>query len=93
MISDEKTDLTDSEYVAAVEIKCPYPKSKSDNPYYEIPDYYIGQCLGEMKALNVSKLLFVCYIDENSTLFEIYFDDSLWDILEQEADDLYGEGK
>ena len=48
--------LTDFELVAAVEIKCPYPKSKSDSPYYDIPDYYISQCLTEMKALKVFKL-------------------------------------
>ena len=90
--SEEKA-MTDYEIVTAVEIKCPYPKGKDDNPYYDIPDYYISQCLAEMKAQKVLKLLFVCYTAESATFFEIDFDESLWNILEHEADILYGEEK
>ena len=95
-LQEDKSDgatRNDYELVAAVEVKCPYPKSNGNNPYYDIPDYYICQCLAEMKSLNVLKLLFVCYTDESSTFFEIDFDDSLWNTLEHEADGLYGEEK
>ena len=90
--SEEKA-MTDYEIVTADEIKCPYPKGKGDNPYYDIPDYYISQCLAEMQALKVLKLLFVCYTAESSTFFEIDFDESLWNILEHEADIPNGEEK
>ena len=83
-------DISDSECVGVVEIKCPYPKDNTVNQIYEVPKYYICQCLSEMKAMKVSKLLFVCYTKESSTFFEIKFDESLWNIIEQEANELYG---
>ena len=77
----------------AVEIKCPYPKPHGDHIYYKLPRYYICQCLAEMKALNVQKLLFVCYSSESTVFSEVSFDGDLWNEILGCVDNLYGKSE
>lgn len=46
--------------------------------YYEVQICYIPQLLEEMIVLQTTKLLFVCWNRESSTVFQITHDDSLW---------------
>ncbi|XP_053397710.1 uncharacterized protein LOC128556471 [Mercenaria mercenaria] len=79
-----------NERVAAIEIKCPYPKTDGETLFYTIPQYYICQCLAEMKALDVMSLIFICYTKESSTFFEVDFDEDLWLAIQDQAELLYG---
>ena len=67
------------------EFKCPMQGKLFTTPvHYKVPHYYIPQLFSEMKALNVSELLYVCYSPETSTVFHVTFDAQLWEDLWKE---------
>ena len=74
---------------AAIEIKCPFPKKNDITIYYSLPQYYVCQCLAEMKALEVKSMIFVCYTAESATFFEVDYQEELWQLLQEECEDLY----
>jgi hypothetical protein len=56
--------------IFAVEIKCPAPRSDisfKTRLHYSLPKYYVPQVLSEMYALNVDKLLYVCFTSVKSS--------------------------
>ena len=68
-----------SDVHVAFEIKCPTPgKHFAPQAHDKVPHYYILQCLSGMKALKCSKLLYVCFTEESSTVFELAFHSDLW---------------
>ena len=74
---------------AAIEIKCPYPKQNDITVYYSLPQYYVCQCLAEMRALDVQYMVFVCYTSESTTFFEVDYQEDLWNLLQEECEELY----
>ena len=55
-----------------------------------MPWYYVSQVLLEMVVLKVDKLLFMCYIEESSTVFEAPFDGELWEKINNRINSIYG---
>lgn len=63
----------------AIELKCPV-----SNLHTNVPERYILQCLSEMYALQVHKLLYLCWRPNVSSVFELSFNQSLFqDALEE----------
>lgn len=63
----------------AIELKCPV-----SNLHTNVPERYILQCLSEMYALQVHKLLYLCWRPDVSSVFELSFNQSLFqDALEE----------
>ena len=75
--------------IAAVEVKCPYPKENTLPVQYSLPEYYVCQCLAEMHVLNTSKLIYVSYSKESSTILELTFDEHLWNIVWEYLCEIY----
>lgn len=74
----------------AVEIKCPFPKEKSQvQVYYCIPYYYVCQVLSEMFAHSSEKLIFICYSEESTVVMEVKFDASLFERITQLCCEMY----
>ena len=75
----------------AVELKCPNPNVPyRTSVWYEFPKWYVLQVLSEMKALNVSQLVFVCWTPETSTVFMVEFCDQTWTTVWELLVFLYG---
>ena len=75
----------------AIEIKCPIPGKLYATPvFYKIPRYYVAQIMSEMKALNTSKLLFICYSPESTSFHIAMFNDDLWSQMWEELVLVYG---
>lgn len=75
--------------IFAVEIK--YPAPRSDISFkarldYSLPKYYVPQVLSEMYALNVDKLLYVCFRSESTTVQIVQFCQELWSCICSELD-------
>ena len=70
-----------SNAVAAIEVKCPFPKENTVPVHYSLPEYYACQCLAEMVVLKTNKLIYLCYSKESSTVFEVTFDENLWQMI------------
>ena len=65
-----------------IEFKCPQTGKKfSTDVHYKVPEYYIPQLLCEMKALRCKKLLYLCYTEESSTVFECLWNEQLWEMI------------
>lgn len=89
--SVRKTDDNGDDAITAVEIKCPYPGKIFTTPvYYEIPWYYVCQVILEMHVLRTETLFFICYTEESTTVFEIYFDRDLWQDINECIVNTYG---
>jgi hypothetical protein len=68
----------------AIEIKCPAPKegvSFKTSQHYSLPKYYVPQVLSEMAALEVDKLLYVCYSSDSTTVQVVTFSIELWSAI------------
>ena len=77
--------------VFAIECKCPMPGEVFTTPvFYSIPKYYVPQLLAEMKALNSTELLFVCYTKESTTVHKVQFCEELWQLIIDETENVYG---
>jgi hypothetical protein len=75
--------------IFAVEIKCPAPRSDisfKTRLHYSLPKYYVPQVLSEMYALNVDKLLYVCFTSESTTVQIVQFCQELWSCICSELD-------
>lgn len=81
------------EPVMAVEIKCPFPNKHSKPVHYELPKRYITQILAEMACLKVKQLLYVSWSEESTTLMVVKFDEVLWNLILEEAYQIYGHGQ
>jgi hypothetical protein len=80
IVSNDKNEksYTMGKVIAAVEVKCPFPKESGVSVHYTLPQYYVCQCLAEMHALNTDKLLYMSWTDESSVVLEVKFDKDLW---------------
>ncbi|OWF49631.1 hypothetical protein KP79_PYT22905 [Mizuhopecten yessoensis] len=77
-------------YGLEIKCSCPCPGNVyKPLVYYDIPYYYVPQLLCEMAVLKTNSLIFVCYSSETSTVFEAFFDDELWDVLQSRMSELY----
>ena len=77
--------------VVAFEFKCPAPGKTFTTPiHYEVPTRYVPQLLAEMAVLQCTTLLYVSWSKATSTIFEVKFDQSLWDELCAECINVYG---
>lgn len=75
--------------LAAVEIKCPFPADEKITVHYKFPEYYVCQCLAEMRVLETDRLIYVSYSAESTTFFQVNFSDELWEAIWNEVVDLY----
>ena len=75
--------------VLATEFKCPYPSPFKTPVAYDIQDRYIFQILAEMASMNVSKLIFISWSPESSTVFLVNMDYELWKYMLTEAEEIY----
>lgn len=76
----------------AIEVKCPFPKKEEylSQPHYMLPSHYVIQCLLQMKALKVDRLLYMCSTAQTTTVIMLNFDMHLYNICLSIAEDLYG---
>jgi hypothetical protein len=79
------TDNGDFTEVYGVEIKCPVKRIHNS-----VPERYILQCLAEMEALNVDKLLYICWRPDFTAVFEIHHNRPFFKSAMKEALDKYG---
>lgn len=75
--------------IAAIEVKCPFPKENTVPVHYSLPEYYVCQCLAEMCVLKTDRLLYICYSKESSTVLEVRFDGELWGMIHNYISDIY----
>ena len=76
----------------AIEIKCPISGKLYATPvFYKIPMYCVAQIMSEMKALNTSKLLFICYLPESTSFHIFMFNNDLWSQMWEELVLVYGD--
>lgn len=75
--------------VAAVEIKCPYPQAGKVIVHYSLPQYYVCQCLAGMFVFKTTKLIYMSYSKESSTVFEVTFDEDLWNTVWEMIIEIY----
>ena len=75
----------ESDVIAGIEIKCPYPGKNFTTPvHYEIPRYYIPQILSEMHCLGVNNLYYMSYSAESMAIHNAEFQLSLWNRISEE---------
>ena len=87
-ISDDK--VTAPKPLLAVEVKCPYPQDYKLPVHYEIPVRYVTQLLAEMASLCVTKLIYLSWSPDSSTVFIVTFHDELWREILSAVENLYG---
>jgi hypothetical protein len=87
--ANSNAQLVLKEPLMACEFKCPTPSPFKEPVHYSIPPYYVCQLLSEMAALNVQKLVYLCYGQKSSTVFLVDFDSALWYEILEECDNLY----
>ena len=75
--------------IAAIEVKCPFPKENAVPVHYALPEYYVCQCLAEMHVLKTDKLIYVCYSEESTTILEVCFDNCLWESITNYISEVY----
>ena len=81
---------TSSHITHAFEFKCPTPnKMYTTDLHYKIPSYYIPQLLAEMRTLGCTKLLYLCYTQDASTVFEVTWNQELWDLMWQRIVEIF----
>ncbi|XP_052268567.1 uncharacterized protein LOC127869949 [Dreissena polymorpha] len=78
--------MKSSEY--AVEIKCPIR-----DVHYELPERYLLQCLSEIEALDVGKLIYLSWTDTFTSVFIVDRNKSLFAKAMQLANSLFGGSK
>ena len=72
-------------------MKCPILGKLYATPvFYKITRYYAAQIMSEMKVLNTSKLLFICYSPEGASFHIAMFNDDLWSQMWEEPVLVYG---
>ena len=75
--------------IAAIEVKCPFPKENAVPVHYALPEFYVCQCLAEMHVLKTDKLIYVCYSEESTTILEVRFDNCLWESITNYISEVY----
>lgn len=78
-----------SDAVAAVVIQCPYPHAGKVIVHYSLPQYYVCQCLAGMFVFKTTKLIYMSYSKESSTVFEVTFDEDLWNTVWEMIIEIY----
>ena len=85
-------EATSGDVGAAVEFKCPVPGKAFTTPvHYTIPTRYITQLICEMGTLNSKKLIYISWSKSTSTVFEVTWDQDLWEQIMAECTALYGD--
>jgi hypothetical protein len=79
--SDMKSTADTGKVVAAVELKCPYPKENKVLLHYSLPQYYVCQCLAEMYSLGTNRLVYLSWSPESSVVLEVLFDADLFSLI------------
>lgn len=76
--------------VAAVEVKCPFPKAENVALHYTLPKYYVCQCLAEMHVLGTDKLIYISWSPESSVVLEVTYDAALFEKIIHVVTCIYG---
>ena len=73
------------------EAKCrtPVENNQCTSVYYTLSKYYVLQVLAEMKTYGCDQLLFVCWSEESTVVFETKFDEELWENVCREICEVY----
>ncbi|CAC5373179.1 unnamed protein product [Mytilus coruscus] len=77
--------------ILTCEFKCPFPNESTVLVHYDIPLRYIPQILGEMSSTHTYHIIYLSWSAESSTVFRAKFDGDLWEMMMNEAIDLYGQ--
>ena len=71
------------------ENKCKTRSNFTADVYYRIPKYYVPQLLCEMHSYGCDKLLFTCWSEKSMVVFNVQFDEHLWNIIWSELVGIY----